>query len=456
MTPSAVNVPQTAVAVRHRLERVLERDLVGPDHGHPHAEEMLPGWQRPSNWYLTGFLVPVSAGPEESSDADSDEEIDAAPETEAATDDAGTERTTGRRNYFPSSIGLSTLVPADAIELTVSVRWGDYALTPWPERDGDPSPEEGPRARTRSAKVWRRIPREQEVMVPLGGLQDRSEPISVPDSDGLELHVLMRSLDRLEADAGLPTSTHAVSLFLVNDRAPDDGNRDLAYAFQPQLEVSCAAGFVGRPDLRPAGGDWDEQVATLHYADTPEFATGHGISADWELQDAECRIVRTRWVPVADVEQTIPATIDRVTLSMDALGELRDEAAVTAALTPLVEEYRRWIEARRDQIGALTGESRRDGGAAVAQRRVRGDPDRAWDRGAPRGRRRTRRVPSGQPRDRAGRCDTVTGSASRRGGRSRSRSSSSTSPGSPDPTTPNERSSTSSTSRPAAARRRRT
>ena len=25
--------------------------------------------------------------------------------------------------------------------------------------------------------------------------------------------------------------------------------------------------------------DWDEQVADLHYADAPEYATGHGVSA---------------------------------------------------------------------------------------------------------------------------------------------------------------------------------
>ena len=286
MTTSAGHAAQTAIEVRRRLERVLERDLVGPDHGHPHAEEMLPGWQRPSNWYLTGFLVPVSAGPDESSDADSDEEIDAAPDAEAATDDAGAEQTTGRRNYFPSSIGLSTLVPADAEELTVSVRWGDYALAPWPDRVEQAGSES---AGARSAQVWQRTPREQMVAIAVDDVPDGLEPIPVPESGGLALHVLVRSLDSLGADAGLPNGARAVSVFLVNDRDPDSVHRDLAYAFQPQLDVRCPEGFVGRPDLRPAGGDWDEQVATLHYADTPEYATGHGISADWELDEGGCQ-----------------------------------------------------------------------------------------------------------------------------------------------------------------------
>jgi hypothetical protein len=39
-----------------------------------------------------------------------------------------------RRGQFPSSIGLSVLVPADATELRVTARWGDYI----PREVGDP------------------------------------------------------------------------------------------------------------------------------------------------------------------------------------------------------------------------------------------------------------------------------------------------------------------------------
>jgi hypothetical protein len=93
VNPSVGDPPRTAIEVRDRIQRALERDLVGPGHGHPHADEMLPGRQRPSNWYLTGFLVPVNATPEESADEDSDEEIDAAPEERSGRPgDAATSR----------------------------------------------------------------------------------------------------------------------------------------------------------------------------------------------------------------------------------------------------------------------------------------------------------------------------------------------------------------------------
>ncbi len=53
-------VPATSLEVRERLVEALKLDLVGPWAGHALAEERLPGWVRPSNWYLTGFLLPMA------------------------------------------------------------------------------------------------------------------------------------------------------------------------------------------------------------------------------------------------------------------------------------------------------------------------------------------------------------------------------------------------------------
>ena len=90
----------------------------------------------------------------------------------------------------------------------------------------------------------------------------------------------------------------SVSVFLVNCRAPDTESPDRAFVFQPQFEVEGPEPFVPRPDPRGARAkDWDEQVADLHYADTPAYATGHGISAEWEITDGACRVLRTTWYP---------------------------------------------------------------------------------------------------------------------------------------------------------------
>ena len=146
----------------------------------------------------------------------------------------------------------------------------------------------------------------------------------------------------------------------MNRRKPDEDNPDLAYAFQAEIEVQGERAFIPRPDLRDAQAeDWDEQVADLHYADTPELATGHGVSADWDIVDGACRRLRTAWIPSASVEKTETRDVPAVELSMETLGALDDGAAAEVALRPLVDEYRAWIEGRREEMEALQG-GRRD------------------------------------------------------------------------------------------------
>ena len=153
-----------------------------------------------------------------------------------------------------------------------------------------------------------------------------------------------------------------MSCFLINRRRPDEAQPDRAYAFQAEIEVRTDEGFVPRPDLRGAhAGEWDDRVADLHYADTPEYATGHGVSAEWDLVDGECRSIRTVWVGTAEVEKTATADVPGVELSMEALGRLNDGTATQQALGSLVAQYREWIEARRQEVAAGPGQGdRRD------------------------------------------------------------------------------------------------
>ena len=115
--------------------------------------------------------------------------------------------------------------------------------------------------------------------------------------------------------------------------------------------MRSAAPFVPRPDPREVSGDdWDERVADLHYAHTPEYAAGHGVSADWELVDGACRVLRTTWTPSAEVEKTETFDPPGAVLDMQALGALADGAAAEAALSPLVTGYRSWLEDQRARL----------------------------------------------------------------------------------------------------------
>jgi hypothetical protein len=162
-----------------------------------------------------------------------------------------------------------------------------------------------------------------------------------------------------ELAAHIPRGTRSVSIFLVNHRAPSKENPDLSYAFQAEIEVHGEHAFVPRPDLRGAlAEEWDEQVADLHYADTPEYATGHGVSAEWEIVGDACRVLRSAWIPRAQVEKTATVEVTGVELSMEALGRLADGAAAAAALSPLVTQYRAWIETKRAGTASIEGARR--------------------------------------------------------------------------------------------------
>ena len=113
--------------VRSRLREALELDLIGPGAAHPLSDERLPGWVRPSNWYLAGFLIPRGAPAEQRADADADDDFDPEVAGEGGLgDDSTEERRAAKKGFFPSSMGLSFLVATEVDELEVTVSWGDY------------------------------------------------------------------------------------------------------------------------------------------------------------------------------------------------------------------------------------------------------------------------------------------------------------------------------------------
>ena len=279
-------------------------------------------------------------------DDDEDDDLDETPGVAGLAEESTEERTAKKKGFFPSSIGLSFLAPADAHTLEVTVRWGDYSLIRGRDSDGQIVAHRG-----QPEPVWQRRGQQRRLSVSLS----RSAEHPVPQSGGLRLHVVTRSVD-VQRLTGLPEGTKSASVFLVNNRSfpADDSDRahtESTYAFQAQLTVRSSHPFVPRPDPRGAKASaWDDRVADLHYSDTPAYATGHGVSADWEITDGQCHVLRTTWIPDATVEKTQPVEMPDVELSMEALGALADGDAARTALQPLVERYLCWISTQRDTI----------------------------------------------------------------------------------------------------------
>jgi hypothetical protein len=316
----------TPADIRTSLTSALRLDLVGPDPDDAaHSAEVLP--TSPSTWYLTGFLVPFEAADPAPTDTD---QLDTVGDR-GADDDAAPEPASKRRAPFPSSIGISVLVPEGVRTLRLRLTWGDYL------------PADAPEGTPFTAIQWTRAPHAADLVVAV----DETEPVEVPDSGGLRIELASRPVP---ARASIPTGTRAVSVFVVNRRPPSpDVGRDAAYAFQVRLEVAADRPFVARPDRRGhAGSERDDRVAELQYRDVYEHAVGHGVATVAEVAtDGHCRAVRTEWVPTAEVERVEPSQVNGLMLGMEALAALPDGAAAHAALDPIADEYARWILEQR-------------------------------------------------------------------------------------------------------------
>ncbi|PQO38863.1 helicase [Blastopirellula marina] len=336
----------TSLEVRRTLVDSLLLDLIGPTGPLGDHKELLP--QSPSRWYLTGFLVPTDADEEQRCDPTSNDELDQAAEPAGIDDSDSPEKTAARRSYLPSSMGISVLVSKSVTELEAVVRYGEYLRVEHDEGYSGP-------------QQWQRVPKEEIVPVTIGTKVPDHGVIPVPNSRGVELVWSVRGVPDSNLEGGLPNGTRSLSLFVVNRRkaAPDE-TRDEGFIFQVELALSSTESFVARPNLRSLeSDDWDERVADLQYREAYEFAVGHSVATDSVVEDAQCRTVRTSWLPTAEVEKVAPSKITGVTLEMELLANLQDGTDAQDQLGAFVSSYKTWIDKQRGSLSSLS-QHRRD------------------------------------------------------------------------------------------------
>lgn len=338
----------TLTAPRTHLVRALEADLIGPFRrglpgpsgadGIDTTEELL---LPPSRWYLTGFLAP-EAGREE--DEDAKEELTVGND-ETEEDTGGTAPDPKKKNFMPASIGMTVFVPASTTHIDATVRYATYDKV-----------NEEPARKDKARKIWKRVPM-PAVTERLALAELSSKGVPVRDSGNLRL---AGQVETLVGIAGIADGTQAVSVFLVNRRAPDESPafRDRGYVFQVELSLSCAEGFVPRPDRSGEGGDVDNQIADLQYRGSFEYGVGHGIAVEIPEEQDAVRVVRTTWIPRHEVKRVIARQETNVVVSMEKLAEVKSVEEVREHLRHLPDNYAAWIKTQRTI--ALDSDERRD------------------------------------------------------------------------------------------------
>lgn len=347
LTPST-SVPALATAtpsdLRNELSDMVVRDLLGPAGGPD--EELNQYEDHAYQRYLVGMLAPkgkeVDAGQQdELATGDGDEGEEGAPESGVP---AG-------NTYFPSSMGLSFVVAAEAKEIVVEAEWGQYLRiksTTQTNKDGTP------------ANIWKRQP----ITAPAIALtlNDGNIP-GIPLHPDHQLVVLQ---GRMRSTPG----GWVVTLFMVNqqeERTRRNEPKDEVWVFQPKLRVRGVDHqpiFVQRSNtafdfskMDPLTREESETLEML-YRHQREFAVGHGISVHARLPEplAERAIqVETEWVPMFEVPQQTPRSthddekLFGLMLDMKALAELPKEEVI-ASLRYIEVAYRAWIKAEAAKL----------------------------------------------------------------------------------------------------------
>lgn len=366
--PNPLDLPQTfadasSFEVRDALQKLVERDLLGPWDGP--EEAFKPRARGPRDRYLVGML-----GPRPSETKSTREQADRQPDTESGVYGDGeaelpevfTPQNLGK--LWASSMGLTFTVGADVDVLAVRVEWGEYGSTQITTEDG------------KKATVWQRAPHAVVKEIRLDGKS--TQKIGLRENEDPEKGV---PTIYLAAEVRPRDGRQVVQIVLVNGQIEPENKVDRAWVFQSRLTVTALDGAapVFEPVDDPADGgsshaDPEDQHLRLLYRHQLRFAVGHNVAVHAHADGKRATALETTWLPTHDVPATAAAgSAGDAELSMDALATA-DAATLRRGLTPLVEGYRTWLDGQTALLDGIpvslrgTGEHALDKAREIADR----------------------------------------------------------------------------------------
>ena len=312
---------------RDKLVSYLEKKLVGPGLGTPHDEdgferETIEG--RMSLAYMQGMLYPRQAFADEDTGGDDEKEID-----DDAGDFADADDPLGMASeLLPASMGLTFCIEkGGAVELTINA-----AIYEKTKEDGE--------------EIWRRIPLEPQKKVV-------EESTLAEDEQLFDKRATLSVLTRCLKDS------HRLVTVSLSNNEEDNRPNPAKTLYQVQISAVPKSGKILKypsSSYRPPAED--ERELRVIYGQQREFAVGHGVSCDWELDvNGECRIVRTASIPTAHVWRPVFDSLkigdgpdakpfpDESLFKVAYLGsEDTNTKDITDRLRKFIKFYQEWIK----------------------------------------------------------------------------------------------------------------
>jgi hypothetical protein len=309
---------------------MVVKDLLGPAGGP--EEELAEDSVR--SRYIVGLLAPKgqTALPEEE-----DEQLALGGAGEAQ-DGKPASAPAPLPAMLPSSIGLTCTLAAEASQLQITTRWGQYqrarSETLPPNEKGEPP------------LVWKRKQIEASAAIPLK--PGKIAPWSpYPETPEVFFSGIIRRYD----------NAWSVTLFLVNGQSEPKQRKDEAWLFQPEIIVSTperAPRFIKRALNVQQDKEPEAQAMEMTYRRTVEFAVGHGIGVHAERAPGNWALaveIRTSVIPTYEVEKVEAPHLPDVELDMRALANLTGDG-FDSALGPLITAYEHWITREESRINS--------------------------------------------------------------------------------------------------------
>ncbi|WP_372426154.1 helicase-related protein [Salinarimonas chemoclinalis] len=365
--------------VRDHMIDALRRELIGPSPGFPlvqyrgkdhplNGQEILRQQDPPRYRYSAGILFPAGVkfsatldASQEAADIEASRDVgsegvggvadeasgldqpaiesgmaeDRAPDVDIEVDPTS--------SFLPSTMGLSFLADVGA-GIRIEASWGTYHKEfvkdfPGYRKDG------------RDPELWFRTPgtaTEEIAAADIVGVDRIMRPtrirISPPDAHGqLDIDIVSRPWDGRR---------RLITVTLVNSGTQTRPINENCF-FQCEMSIVPLDGTSVLPyQGRPASlQDDEERSLALLYRHRPNFAVGHGCSADWSLSpEGNVLRLRTETLPVFSQPPVLPLEeAEGVELSMRRLGLARD-AALFGSCRALAKAYDGWIANRASEL----------------------------------------------------------------------------------------------------------